>query len=126
MGEKLPYDPPSRQIPPNNRRHSPALTRFLRDRTVDGDIEKNPGPEDAQTTGNDIPPQHREMVTRLASEIETASNPEYPAKLYKSATQALTEALQRKRRASTPPPPLGHPTPAPCAESFSTHDIVET
>ena len=123
MGEKLPYDPPSRQIPPNNRRHSPALTRFLRDRTVDGDIEKNPGPEDAQTTGNDIPPQHREMVTRLASKIETASNPHYPAKLYKYATQALTEALQRKRRASTPP--LGHITPAPCAESFSTHDTVE-
>ena len=123
MGEKLPYDPPSRQIPPNNRRHSPALTRLLRDRTVDGDIEKNPGPEDAQTTGNDIPPQHREKVTRLASEIETASNPHYPAKLYKYATQALTEALQRKRRASTPP--SGHSTPAPCAESFSTHDTLE-
>ena len=123
MGEELPYDPPSRQTPPNNRRHSPALTKLLRDRTVDGDIEKNPGPEDAQTTGNDIPPQHREMVTRLASEIETASNPHYPAKLYKYATQALTEALQRKRRASTPP--LGHSTPAPCAESSSTHDTLE-
>ena len=104
MGKELPCDPPSRQTPPNNRRHSPALTRLLRDRTADGDIEKNPGPEDAQTTGNNFPPQHREMVTRLASEIETASNPHYPAKLYKYATQALTEALQRKRRASTPPP----------------------
>ena len=113
----------SRQTPPNNRRHSPALTRLLRDHTADGDIEKNPGPEDAQTTGNDIPPQHREMVTRLASEIETASNPHYPAKLYKYATQALTEALQRKRRASTPP--LGHSTPAPRAESSSTHGTLE-
>ena len=103
MVKGLPYDPPSRQTPPNNRRHYPALTRVLRDRTADGDIEKNPGPVDSQTTENDIPPRHREMVTWLASEIETASNPHYPAKLYKYAAQALTEALQRKRRASTPP-----------------------
>ena len=123
MGEELPCDPPSRQAPPNNRRHPPALIGLLRDRTVDGDIEKNPGPEDAQTTGNDIPPQHREMVTRLASEIETASNPHYPAKLYKYATQALTEALQKKRHASTPP--LGHNTPAPCAEPSTTHGTLE-
>ena len=123
MGEELPCDPPSRQVPPNNRRHPPALIGLLWDRTVDGDIEKNPGPQDAQTTGNDIPPQHREMVTRLASEIETASNPHYPAKLYKYATQALTEALQKKRRASTPP--LGHNTPAPCAERSTTHGTLE-
>ena len=123
MGEELPCDPPSRQAPPNNRRHPPALIGLLRDRTVDGDIEKNPGPEDAQTTGNDIPPQHREMVTRLASEIETASNPHYPAKLYKYATQALTEALQKQRRASTPP--LGHSTHAPCAEPSTTHGTLE-
>ena len=122
MRKELPYDPPSRQTLPNNRRHSPALTRVLRDRTADGDIEKNPGPEDAQTTENDIPPRHREMVTRLASEFETASNPHYPAKLYKYATQALPEALQRKQRASTTP--LGHSTPAPRAESSSTHGTL--
>ena len=63
------------------------------------------------------------MVTRLASEIETASNPHYPAKLYKYATQALTEALQKKRRASTPP--LGHNTHASCAESSTTHGTLE-
>ena len=63
------------------------------------------------------------MVTRLASEIETASNPHYPAKLYKYATQALTEALQKKRRASTPP--LGHNVHAPCAEPSTTHGTLE-
>ena len=120
MRKDLPCDPPRRRTLSNNRRHSPALTRVLRDRTADGDIEKKPGPEDAQTTGNDIPSQHREMVTRLASEIETASNLHYCAKLYKYA--ALTEALQRKRRASNPP--LGHSTPAPCAKSPSTHGTL--
>ena len=107
----MPYDPPSRRTPPNKQRIHPAHTRVVRDHTTDGDIEKNPGPVDAQATENDIPPHHRAMVTRLASEIETASNPHYPVKLYKYATQALTEALKRKRRAPTlpleQPPPLG-------------------
>ena len=123
MGKGLPYDPPSRRTLSNKRRLHPALTRVVRDRTADGDIEKNPGPVDAQTTENDIPAQHTEMVTRLASEIETASDPHYPAKLYKYAAQALTEAVQRKRRASTPP--LDHNTPTPRAESSSTHGTLE-
>ena len=104
MGRGLPYDPPSRWTPPNKQRIHPTHTRVFRDHTTDGDIEKNPGPVDAHATENDIPPHHREMVTRLASEIETACNPHYPVKLYKYATQALTEALKSKRRASTPPP----------------------
>ena len=60
MGKEVPCNPPSRQTPPNNRRHSPALTRLLRDRTADGDIEKNPGTKEAQTTGNDTPPPSKE------------------------------------------------------------------
>ena len=123
MGKELPYDPPSRRTLSNKRRLRPALTRVVRDRTADGDIEKNPGPVDAQTTENDVPPQHRQMVTRLASETETASDPHYPAKLYKYAAQALREAVQRKRRASAPP--LEHNTPAPRAESSSTHGTLE-
>ena len=106
-----------------DKRIHPAHTRVVRDHTTDGDIEKNPGPVDAQATENDIPSHHREMVTWLASEIETASNPHYPVKLYKYATQALTEALKSKRRASTPP--LEHNTPAPRAESSSTHGTLE-
>ena len=74
----------------------------VRDHTTDGDIEKKPGPVDTQATENEIPPQHREMVARLASEVEKASSCHYPVKLYKDATQALTEALRSKRRATTP------------------------
>ena len=85
--------------------------------------KRSRGPKMRRPQGTTSPPQHREMVTRLASEIETASNPHYPAKLYKYAAQALTEAMQRKRRASTPP--LGHSTPAPRAESPSTHGTME-
>ena len=48
------------------------------------------------------PPHHKEMVTPLASEIEKASNPHYPVKLFKCATQALAEALTSKRRAPLP------------------------
>ena len=40
---------------------------------------------------NEIHPHHRETVMRLASEIETASNPHYRVKLYKYAIQALSE-----------------------------------
>ena len=127
MGKGLPYDPPSRRTPPNKRRLHPPLTRVVRDRTADGEIEKNPGPIDAQTTENDIPPQHREMVTRLASEIETASDPHYPAKLYKYAAQALTEALQKQRRASThPPPPTTQLTRTTCRIVFYTWHIGGT
>ena len=56
MGKGLPYDPPSRRTPPNKQRIHPAHTRVVRDHTTDGDIEKNPGPVDAPTTENDIPP----------------------------------------------------------------------
>ena len=108
MGRGLLYDPPSRRrtpYPPNKQRIHPSETRVVRDHTTDGDIEKNPGPVDAQATESDIPLLHREMVTGLASEIEKASNPHYPVKLYKYATQALVEALKSKRRSTTPPPP---------------------
>ena len=81
MERGLHYDPPSRRTPPNKQRIHPAHTRGVRDHTTDGDIEKTPGPVDAQATENDVPPHHTEMVTRLASEIETASNPHYPVKL---------------------------------------------
>ena len=105
MGRGLLYDPLSRRTPPNKQRIHPAQTRVVRDHTTDGEIEKNPGPVDAQAKEDDIPPHHREMVTRPASEIETASNPHYHVKLYKYATQVLSEVLKSKRRASTPPPP---------------------
>ena len=123
MGRGLLYDPPSRRTPPNKQRIHPAQTRVVRDHTTDGDIEKNSGPVDAQATENDIPPHHREMVTRLASEMETVSYPHYPVKLYKYATQALTQARKSKQRASTHP--LEHNTPAPRAESASTHGTSE-
>ena len=100
----MPYDPPSRRTPPNKQRIHPAHTRVVRDHTTAGDIEKNPGPVDAQATENDIPPHHREMVTRLASEIETASNPHYPVKLYKYATQ-VHGGTQKQATGIHPPPP---------------------
>ena len=82
--------------------HSPALTRLLRDRTADGDIEKNPGPEDAQTTGNDIPPQHREMVTRLAS----SNRPPTPTTpLNYTNTRHRHSRRQCKESDAHPPPP---------------------
>ena len=78
MGRGLLYDSPSRRTPPNKQQIHPAQTRVVRDHTTDGDIEKNLGPVDAQAKEDDIPPHHREMVTRPASEIETASNPHPP------------------------------------------------
>ena len=89
--------------PLNKQQIHPTQGRKTRDHTDDGDIDKNPGPNDPQEGESEIGSQHRVTVTRLASETETASNPHYPVKLYKYAIQALSEALKSRHRAFTPP-----------------------
>ena len=83
-------------ISPVCRTHATALPMEI--------SKKTRAPSTHRLRRTKFPPHHREMVTRLASEIEKASNPHYPIKLYKYATQALTEALKSKRRATPPPP----------------------
>ena len=102
MGEELPCDPPSRQAPPNNRRHPPALIGLLRDRTVDGDIEKNPGPEDAQTTGNDIPPNTERWSPSWLARSKRPPTPTTPL----NYTNTRHRHLRRHCKKSDAHPPL--------------------
>ena len=118
-------DPSPRNVscPPNTRHNNPTQNRRTRDHTDDADIDKNPGLDDVHAGESKIHPHHRESITRLASEIETAFTPQCPVKLYKYVIQALSEAL--KKRHQPPPPPPEDTMHTPHTQSSTTHGAAE-
>ena len=104
MGKGLPYDPPSRRTPPNKRRLHPLLTRVVRDRIADGDIEKNPGPVDAQTTENDIPPPNTKRWSP-GWRVKSKRSPTPTTPLNYTNTQHRHSRRHYKESDEHPPPP---------------------